>query len=201
MAGPGGAPVDVAAVLAEIVAGVAANLGSLDRLLAGRSGSWEADLVGQIVAAGLGDDPITWRARRTAPVVVRVCVALVAHDAGLPNVDDLLDQAVDHREADAAWAAISDAYAAWGQAFRAAVEVKALTWPELTAAVVVDVDTDPRALWWSAGYQARLAECADDDLAAQLLAAGHEGAGPLRAADPVTDSSRPSRGSEVSGDV
>ena len=76
VAGLGGAPVDVAAVLAEIVAGVAANLGSLDRLLVGRSGSWEADLVGQIVVAGLGDDPITWRARRPLALLRRLSPSL-----------------------------------------------------------------------------------------------------------------------------
>ena len=42
-------PVDFADIAAQILTAVAANLGSVEELLAGRSGSWEADLVRQLV--------------------------------------------------------------------------------------------------------------------------------------------------------
>lgn len=38
-------PVDFADIAAQVLNAVAANLGSVEELLAGRSGSWEADLV------------------------------------------------------------------------------------------------------------------------------------------------------------
>lgn len=47
-------PTDMADLIATVLAGVAANLGGTYRLLAGRPGSWEADLVSQLVRGTVG---------------------------------------------------------------------------------------------------------------------------------------------------
>ncbi|MFN8079911.1 MAG: hypothetical protein U0Q19_10115 [Kineosporiaceae bacterium] len=198
--GTDGTPTDPAALMTRVVAAVAANLGSLDRLLAGRPGSWEADLIRQIVTAELGDDPVTWRAHRTAPVLVRVCVAQVADQVGL-NLDDALDLVdAEHLEADrqddrsdAAWLAARDrviagyhvAFSHWANAFRDGVATLAATWPELVVPVVVEVDTDPYAPWWATAYQ-RWLTAADDAHAATLTAAGRRHAGDPSIPAPLT---------------
>lgn len=65
---PGGAPVDFADALADIVTTVAANVGSLEQLLAGRPGSWEADHVARLVDGTAPEDELP--SRRTDPVEV-----------------------------------------------------------------------------------------------------------------------------------
>lgn len=63
---PGGAQVDFADALADIVTTVAANVGSLERLLLGRPGSWEADHVARLVEGTAPEDELP--SRRTDPV-------------------------------------------------------------------------------------------------------------------------------------
>jgi hypothetical protein len=60
-------PADFADIAAHVLTTVAANLGSVETLLAGRSGSWEADLVRQLVTGTAGEDGelVRWR---TEPV-------------------------------------------------------------------------------------------------------------------------------------
>lgn len=51
-----GAEHDFGGWLARVLAGAAAELGSSDALIAGRPGSWEADLVSQLVHGTVGWD-------------------------------------------------------------------------------------------------------------------------------------------------
>ncbi len=57
-------PVDFAELACHVLTAVAANVGSVEDLLAGRPGSWEADYVRRIVhgtAGGRPDDLDPWR--------------------------------------------------------------------------------------------------------------------------------------------
>ena len=69
---PTGHQLDFADFLADALAAVTANLGGVEELLAGRSGSWEAALVDQLVNGTLGYDPTDAELirRRTEPVTV-----------------------------------------------------------------------------------------------------------------------------------
>lgn len=76
--------VDFAGTLAHIVTAVAANIGSVDQLLAGRSGSWEADLVYRLVTGTVGEDDKNLTPYRTEPI--RVYVDIDA-DPSAPGTD------------------------------------------------------------------------------------------------------------------
>lgn len=74
--------VDFAAALAEVLACVAANVGGIEELLAGRPGSWEADLVHQLLAGTVG---VGWGgeflpAYRTTPILVPLDIEDVLWD-------------------------------------------------------------------------------------------------------------------------
>ncbi|MFE2994299.1 hypothetical protein ACFXG4_05115 [Nocardia sp. NPDC059246] len=72
-------PLDFGAFLASALTTVAANVGGVDRLTAGRSGSWEADHIRNL-AGGEMTDAQRLAPYRTAPVVVPL------------NIADLIDQ-------------------------------------------------------------------------------------------------------------
>lgn len=76
--------VDFAEIACHVLASVAANVGGVETLLAGRPGSWEADLVRQVVTSTVGhDESELWR-WRTEPVRVAVDDAeLLATEMGL----------------------------------------------------------------------------------------------------------------------
>jgi hypothetical protein len=59
---------DTADVLAAVLAAVAANVGGVEVMLAGRPGSWEADPVRQLVHGTVGEDESGLWAYRTEPV-------------------------------------------------------------------------------------------------------------------------------------
>jgi len=184
---------DLAELLVGLVASAAANLGDPYALTAGRPGSWESNLVGRIAAAALGSDPAILRSHRTAPVVVRVCVAEAANEAGVAHLDDMVDQLVDavpvdadpsaetelEARVEATRAAYVAAFTQWADRFRAGVQAQAAAWPELRVPVVVEVDTDPGAPWWEPGYGRRIDEYGRDLLAAELARAGYAAAGDL----------------------
>ncbi len=50
-------PADFGEIACHVLAAVAANVGGVENLLAGRPGSWEAEYVRQIVHSTAGDDP------------------------------------------------------------------------------------------------------------------------------------------------
>ncbi|MEZ5087733.1 MAG: hypothetical protein R2722_16325 [Tessaracoccus sp.] len=83
-------PVDFAEIACHVLASVAANVGGVETLLAGRPGSWEADLVRQIVTSTVGHDETDLLRWRTEPVKVTVEPAdWLAEDMGF---DGLLDE-------------------------------------------------------------------------------------------------------------
>ena len=166
-----GEAMDFADFLASVTTSVAANLGSLDRLIAGRPGSWEADLVYNLALGTAGDHPEGLYPYRTEPVIVPLNVReLVAESMGweatLDGVENALfnsvptiqgigadgavveyadDAAIDAQNAafEAAKAKITRAYARYGEAFTAAVQAKAATIKGLTVPVTVRVEADP----------------------------------------------------------
>jgi hypothetical protein len=73
---------DFADFLASVLVAVTANVGGVDRLLAGRSGSWEAGLVRQLVegAVGYDQDGAGLALYRTEPVVVPLNVHNIMFD-------------------------------------------------------------------------------------------------------------------------
>lgn len=164
---------DFAGFLSAACAGAAANLGSLDQLIAGRPGSWEAELVWQLLTGTVGDDDRDLLGHRTDPLVVRVYVDNLLTELGLDVLYDEAYDELDRRwwtnwppeqdlddltaEQRAAMAAVeqqqhqleqlrSSDWAAYGQAFAEAVRSAAREqMPELatTVRVVVELDAQP----------------------------------------------------------
>ena len=87
-------PVDFGEIACHVITAVAANVGGVEALLAGRPGSWEADYVRQIVRSTAGDDDTELMRYRTEPVRIEVDVEAVFYDFGLT---DLYDRDVDDR--------------------------------------------------------------------------------------------------------
>lgn len=114
--GPGDAdsPLDFADHLARILTHVAADAGGLDRLLAGRSGSWDADLIRQLVDGTVPAGRLhTWRTQpiRVAPI----------------NGENLL--AEDLAPYDQALTALQEAYnSAWNAAVDESTDPAVITW-------------------------------------------------------------------------
>lgn len=71
-------PCDWAEFVSLAMAGAAANIGSIETVLAGRPGSWEADAVRTLLTATVGHDEQQLLGHRTEPVVVNI------------NVDDMM---------------------------------------------------------------------------------------------------------------
>lgn len=93
--------VDFSDFLASALGAVAANVGSAERITAGRPGSWESDALGQLVGGTVGYDvdAVELAPRRTVPVLVPLNVAQLVteayqdapaerREAMLPHVDD-----------------------------------------------------------------------------------------------------------------
>lgn len=76
-------PVDFGEIACHVITTVAANLGGVDELLAGRPGSWEADYVRQIVQSTAGDDPDELLRYRTEPVRLAFDAEEVFYDLGV----------------------------------------------------------------------------------------------------------------------
>lgn len=75
-------------VITRLLATVAANLGGLHMVTAGRPGSWEADAVDQLLASTVGADGEYLLAYRTRPIEVVESVEEAMADAGLDCVYD-----------------------------------------------------------------------------------------------------------------
>lgn len=139
---------DFADFLTSALAAVAANLGDVDLVTAGRPGSWESDLVDQLVRGAVGWDPEHLVARRTEPVVVPLNVAELVESSGcLESFFDaeaalVVAPDADERTREADWerlrARYLDAYDAYAQQFIAAVSMHALREPGLTVAPRVE---------------------------------------------------------------
>lgn len=89
-------PIDWAAFATQALAGAAANIGSISKILSGRPGSWEADKIGETLQCTVGDDitdPATLLAHRTEPVTVTLWVESILRDFDYAY-DDAYDAAV-----------------------------------------------------------------------------------------------------------
>ena len=75
-------PVDWAEFVTRALAGAAANIGGVETVLAGRGGSWEADLVRQLLHGTVGPDEEWLLEHRTEPVTVDLNVADILGDLG-----------------------------------------------------------------------------------------------------------------------
>lgn len=105
-------PDDFAGIACHVLTAVAANIGSVDELLAGRSGSWEAALIRQVVEGTAGTDDRDLLAWRTEPVRLALDVEAVFEDFGLyqlyEDAAEQLGRRVD-AAADALWEAVATA--------------------------------------------------------------------------------------------
>lgn len=144
---------DFADFLSSAIRATVANVGSVDTALAGRSGSWEADKVAELLRDGAGSDRVDLVQYRTERVIVPL------------NVEDLVDEAwqcghdagelLPYGEADIAAGASDElredvyrryaaGYRAYAERFVAAVYSAAWDTPGLASKQVsVLVETDP----------------------------------------------------------
>ncbi|RZU46524.1 hypothetical protein EV385_6598 [Krasilnikovia cinnamomea] len=154
-------PVDFADLAAHVLTATAANVGSVSTLLAGRSGSWEADLVRRLVdgTAGEDGDLLLWR---TEPVLLQEVDAWdMFGDFGIrdlydqesqPAVDRANDPNLTDAQVDAANDLVDALEALWVQDQAAYVEgyrataARYLTERGATCGVEV-VDALPSAKW------------------------------------------------------
>lgn len=166
-------PADFAEVACLVLTAVAANVGGVEELLAGRPGSWEADLVRQIVRGVAGSGSVDLMRHRTEPLHVTLDVeADVFSDFGIEAVF-----AADAAELDARAAAADEAlFAAFSTpAERARIAQIRATIPNLSQELTPEERTRADALMGEAqaivaGVTAR-AEAEDDPLAAAADAA------------------------------
>lgn len=103
-------PVDFGEIACHVITAVAANVGGVEALLAGRPGSWEADYVRQIVQSTAGDDDTELMRYRTEPVRIEVDIEAVFYDFGLTDLYDRDVNELDNR-LKAADDALFEAYA------------------------------------------------------------------------------------------
>lgn len=98
---PGGAaprrPCDWAEFVTLALAGAAANIGSIDTVLAGRPGSWEADAVRNLLTATVGHDEQQLLQHRTDPVEVSINVNDLMVDLGAWQAYDAACDALQRR--------------------------------------------------------------------------------------------------------
>lgn len=190
-----GSECDFAGFLSYVLAATAANLGGVERLLAGRPGSWEASLVRSLVEGTVGDDQKDLLRLRTEPVVVTLNVAEILEGLdlhpGLLTVDEAIYACEerfqddgrlvqdDDPELDNAIATIEDRYthefAAYATRFAAAVVDAAADIGSAAPRVLVEADTDPQSSWWSADARVNTpASTNQADLAHELWHAAHD---------------------------
>ncbi|WP_207767558.1 hypothetical protein [Arthrobacter glacialis] len=119
-------PVDFAEIACQVITSVAANVGSVETLLAGRSGSWEADYVRRIVQSTAGEDDTELMRYRTEPIWLQFDVLDRFHDFGL---EALYDEAVEelYRRETVAEEALFESVATPEEKERLAVCLQALT--------------------------------------------------------------------------
>ncbi len=163
---------DFAGFLAGVVSAVAANLGDVELVTAGRPGSLEADLVDQLVRVRVGWNPADLVAFRTEPVIVPLNVAALVEEAeGLVSFFDAekalpvsadRDMTAQLAELEQLHAGYLNAYTDYARRFTKAVQAYALTIPKLSrepaewgadrtllVPVIVQAETSPD--YWRAG--------------------------------------------------
>lgn len=178
-------------LLARAVSAAASNVGGPKQLISGRSGSWEASLVTQMVYSTLGYDPSSWLAVRTERLVVTLNVAELVEDPdehpGLLGMDDALS-AIDLRyeaagedrsrahedEVQSTIARYSEQYVLYGERFTAAVGAAAVGVDGLHVPVVMRIDADPFGVWWTEGAISNPDPCEADEFVLRLWQVAHE---------------------------
>lgn len=90
-------PADFAEFVTLAVAGAAANIGSIEAVLAGRPGSWEADRVRQMLVATVGEDDTSLLEHRTEPLRVVVDVDDTLAELGIWSLYDEAEAELDRR--------------------------------------------------------------------------------------------------------
>ena len=162
-------PLDFADFLASVLAAAAANLGSVEATLAGRPGSWEADLVRQLLCGTVGYDPDDLARYRTEPVNIHLNVHRLMceqtwsrpgnqiedtpYDQEISEVyqrhDDLpaedYNPDTEAEEAAQVTAKWTNRYSAYADAFTAAVLAEAARITDLRVPVRVQANIDPDA--------------------------------------------------------
>jgi hypothetical protein len=81
-------PADWAEFITLAVAGAAANVGSIEKALEGRPGSWEADAVRSMLLSTVGEDPAELLRHRTEPIRVVLRPAEILSDLGYAALYD-----------------------------------------------------------------------------------------------------------------
>jgi hypothetical protein len=157
---------DFAEFVTHAVAGAAANMGSIEAVLAGRPESWEANYVRRMLHSTVGYHEQYLHEHRTEPLIVRVHVDDILNDLGFSTLYDEAHKEISRREDairarhgsydkdqaaldeldrlhDALDASRARDYAAYGDAFRASVEASSEElFPDLPVPVEVIVELD-----------------------------------------------------------
>ena len=183
---------DFADFLAQVLASTAANVGGPDRLLARRPGSWEASHLDALLRGTVGEEPDSWWAYRTEPLIVPLNVAELIEGGGLHpgllGLDDAIDAVGQHYDSATCDDAALDAWDAeidilinrYKAAYRAYAEQFAFT---ATAAgqamnppieVSVTIDASPTSRWWDPATIANPSEYESDDLAVAIWHKAHD---------------------------
>jgi hypothetical protein len=108
-------PMDWAEFVTLALAGAAANLGGIDAILNGRSGSWEADGVRQLLFSTVGADEAQLWAHRTDPIEITLYVDELVIDRAYEAIEQYnADEAEISRRYEAAYEwDIDDAHYKW----------------------------------------------------------------------------------------
>jgi hypothetical protein len=157
---------DFAEFVTQAIAGAAANMGSIEAVLAGRPESWEANYVRRMLHSTVGYDEQYLHEHRTEPLIVRVNVDDILNDLGFSTLYDEAHKEISRREDairarhgsydkdqaaldeldrlhDALDALRARDYAAYGDAFRANVQAASdELFPDLPVPVEVIVELD-----------------------------------------------------------
>lgn len=165
--------IDFADFLASALGAVAANVSGPDELLAGRSGSWEAAHIADLLAGVVGDDPERLLRLRTEPIVVPLNVdqlvsdaffgaSLAEQESRLPDLMTAEEETanqfpeVAEAEIDAQLEALPREYALayerYADRFRKALAgVVAAELGGVDVEVTVEATTEPDTRWWERG--------------------------------------------------
>lgn len=187
-----GSPRDFAEFVASVLTAAAANVGDTERLLAGRSGSWEASLVRSLVTGTVGDDPRDLLRERTEPIVVTLNVAemLEGHDLhpGLLTVAEALNACEERYQGDdpecvevddeltSIEARYTREFAAYAERFAVVVQAAGVNIGGPAVRTLVRADANPWSDWWTkdATVNPLLPGAQDDELALDLWEAAHD---------------------------
>jgi hypothetical protein len=118
---------DWAEFITLAVAGAAANIGSIDRALEGRPGSWEADAVRGMLLSTVGENPAELLRHRTEPIRVVLRPAELLSDLGYGELYDESRQVLQAEQdrhlwryrlgEDRTWTPLDPGAPAWADAF------------------------------------------------------------------------------------